>query len=127
MASDSTSTTELTAFFQTFSNNYIVTDVLSNDFSTTSVLPTSYYATSFNAVPKIETANMISLYATLSSLANSPNSNIYLRSYNGNSKTLSQEYVLPVLNKSLQATFALEIITHEPDASKITKMIPAVE
>jgi hypothetical protein len=127
IASDPTAAGPLTGFFQTFSNNYIVTDVLSNDFSTTAVLPTSGYATSFNAVPKIQTTIMGNLYATLSSLVNSPNSNIYLRSYDGHSKTLSQEYVIPVLNKSLQATFALEIITQEPDASKITKMIPAVE
>jgi len=127
IASDRSASGNVTAFFQTFSNNYIVTDVLKNDFLTTAILPTSGYATSFNAVPKIQTTIMGNLYATLSALVNSPNSNIYLRSYNGNPKTLSQEYVIPILNKSLQATFALEIITQEPDASKITKMIPAVE
>jgi len=127
IASDSAAEATLTPFFQTFSNNYIVTDLCSRDFPTTAVLPTSYYATSFNAVPKIQTSNMSNLYTTMSSLVNSPNSNIYLRSYDGHAKTLSQEYVIPILNKSLQATFALEIITREPDASKITKMIPVVE
>lgn len=125
--SDPAGALPLPTFFQTFSNNYIVTDVLNNDFSTTAVLPTSGYATSFNAVPKIQTSNMSNLYVTLSTLVASPNSSIYLRSYNGHAKTFSQEYVMPILNKSLQATFALEIITQEPDASKITKMIPAVE
>ena len=123
----------LGSFLQTFSNNYIITDVSRNDFLTTAILPTSFYATSFNAVPKIQTSSMGALYATLSSLVNSSNSNIYLRSYvdpvttNPSGPTLSQQYVMPMLNKCLQATFALEIITQEPDASKITKMIPAVE
>ena len=75
---------------------------------------------------------MSSVYSTFSALSVT-NCNICLRSYTSqtgtipNTKTFSQDYVLPILNKNLQATFALEIITQEPDASKIAKMIPASE
>jgi hypothetical protein len=132
ISSDSKSTTALTALFQTFSNNYIVTDICSGDFATTAVLPIASYGTSFLAAPKISTSNMSSVYATFSTLS-ATTCNICLRSYTSqtgsipNTKTFSQDYVLPILNKNLQATFALEIITQEPDARKIVKMIPASE
>jgi len=132
IASDPKSSLNLTALFQTFSNNYIVTDICSGDFATTAVLPTSGYGTSFIAVPKIANGTMTSIYNTLSALSLTQ-CNICLRSYSAqtgtipNTRTFSQDYVVPILNKNLQATFALEIVTQEPDASKITKMIPANE
>lgn len=132
ISSDAKSTSNLTALFQTFSNNYIVTDICSGDFATTSVLPSSGYCTSFMAVPKIANGTMSTVYNTLSALSYTQ-CNICLRSYSSqtgtipNTRTFSQDYVVPILNKNLQATFALEIVTQEPDASKITKMIPATE
>ena len=132
ISSDSASTSALRALFQTFSNNYIVTDICSGDFATSSVLPIASYGTSFLAAPKISTSNMSNVYSTFSALSLTT-CNICLRSYTSqtgsipNTKTFSQDYVLPFLNKNLQATFALEIITQEPDASKIVKMIPASE
>jgi hypothetical protein len=132
ISSDSNSTPVLTALFQTFSNNYIVTDILSGYFATSRVLPIASYGTSFLAAPKISTINMGSVYSTFSTLS-ATTCNICLRSYASqtgsipNTKTFSQDYVLPILNKNLQATFALEIITQEPDARKIVKMIPASE
>jgi hypothetical protein len=133
MLSDPASTSNFAALFQTFSNNYLVTDICDSDFVPNSILPIANYGTSFNAVPRIQTSTMSNLYTTLCAIIQSSSSNIYLRSYSetlGGSRsgpTFSQEYVLPILNKNLQATFALEIITQEPDASKITKMIPASE
>ena len=133
MISDPATTSNFAALFETFSNNYMVTDICSQDFAPTAILPIANYGTSFNAVPRIQTSNMSNLYTTLSSIFNSASPNIYFRSYaetlSGlrSGPTFSQEYVLPILNKNLQATFALEIITQEPDASKITKMIPATE
>lgn len=132
IASDSNTTQYLTALLQTFSNNYIVTDICSGDFTTSTVLPISSYATSFLAVPKISNGSMSNVYTTLSELSRNQ-SNICFRSCSQPTgtipvtKTFSQDYVVPILNKNLQATFALEIITQEPDASKITKMIPASE
>lgn len=131
--SDPATTPNLAAFFQTFSNNYLVTDICNQDFVPSAILPIANYGTSFNAVPRIQTSTMSNLYTTLSGIFNSASSNIYLRSYaetlsgSPSGPTFSQEYVLPILNKNLQATFALEIITQEPDASKIAKMIPATE
>ena len=132
ITSDSKSTSDLKSLFKTFSNNYIVTDICVGDFATTAILPIASYGTSFLAAPKISTSNMSSVYTTLSALSVTT-CNICLRSYTSqtgtipNTKTFSQDYVLPILNKNLQATFALEIITQEPDASKIVKMIPASE
>jgi len=132
ISSDSNSTSTLRALFQTFSNNYIVTDICNGDFATSAVLPIASYGTSFLAAPKISTSNMTSVYTTLSALSVTT-CNICLRSYASqtasipNTKIFSQDYVLPILNKNLQATFALEIVTQEPDASKIVKMIPASE
>ena len=132
ISSDSRSTPNLTKLLQTFSNNYIVTDICSGDFSPSAVLPIASYGTSFMAAPKISTSNMSSVYSTFSALSLTT-CNICLRSYSQstgtipNTKTFSQDYILPILNKNLQATFALEIITQEPDASKIVKMIPASE
>ena len=132
ISSDSNTTSNLKRLFQTFSNNYIVTDIFSGDFATSSVLPIASYGTSFLAAPRIFTSNMSSVYSTFSALSLTT-SNICLRSYSQptgtipNTKTFSQDYVMPILNKNLQATFALEIITREPDASKIVKMIPASE
>ena len=132
ISSDSNATSNLRKLFETFSNNYIVTDICSGDFTPSAVLPIASYGTSFLAAPKISTTNMSSVYSTFSALSVT-NCNICLRSYTSqtgtipNTKTFSQDYVLPILNKNLQATFALEIITQEPDASKIAKMIPASE
>ena len=132
IASDTNATPNLTKLFQTFSNNYIVTDICSGDFTPSAVLPIASYGTSFLAAPKISTGNMSSVYSTFSALSVTT-CNICLRSYGSqtgtipNTRTFSQDYVLPILNKNLQATFALEIITQEPDASKIVKMIPASE
>lgn len=132
IASDSRTTPQLTALFQTFSNNYIVTDICSGDFTPSAVLPISSYGTSFIAVPNIANGTMGNVYATLSALSMTQ-CNICLRSYSTqtgtipNTRTFSQDYVMPILNKNLQATFALEIVTREPDASKITKMIPVIE
>jgi len=132
IASDPLATPALNALFQTFSNNYIVTDICAGDFTPTSVLPVARFGTSFMAVPKIAVSNMSNVYTTLSALSRTT-SNICLFSYSSqtgtipNTRTFSQDFVIPVLNKNLQATFALEIITQEPDASKIVKMIPATE
>jgi len=132
IASDSNSTSVMTALLQTFSNNYIVMDICSTDFIPSRVLPISSYGTSFVAVPKIPSGTMSNIYTTLSALSKTQ-CNICFRSCSQSSgtipvtRTFSQDYVVPILNKNLQATFALEIITQEPDASKITKMIPANE
>ena len=132
IASDTRSTALLTSLIQSFSNNYIVTDVFSNDFATSSILPIASYGTSFAAAPKISNGTMSNVYTTFNTLSQTT-CNICLRSYTSqtgsipNTRTFSQDYVIPVLNKNLQATFALEIITKEPDVSKITKMIPASE
>ena len=132
ISSDANATSNLAKLFQTFSNNYIVTDICTGDFVTSNVLPIASYGTSFLAAPKISTSNMSSVYTTLSALSLTT-CNICLRSYAQptgtipNTKTFSQDYVLPILNKNLQATFALEIVTQEPDARKIVKMIPASE
>jgi hypothetical protein len=132
IASDSNATQYLTALLQTFSNNYIVTDIYNLDFGSSAVLPISSVGTSFVAVPKIPNGTMSNVYTTFSELSRNQ-CNICFRScseQNGTipvERTFSQDYVMPILNKNLQATFALEIITREPDASKITKMIPANE
>jgi hypothetical protein len=126
ITSDIRSTASLVSLFQTFSNNYIVTDIFSGDFSPSAVLPIASYGTSFMAVPKILNGTMSNVYTTMNTLAQTT-CNICLRSYSvqagtiPNTRTFSQDYVIPILNKNLQATFALEIITKEPDASKITK------
>ena len=107
-------------------------DICSTDFIPSRVLPISSYGTSFVAVPKIPSGTMSNIYTTLSALSKTQ-CNICFRSCSQSSgtipvtRTFSQDYVVPILNKNLQATFALEIITQEPDASKITKMIPANE
>ena len=132
IASDIQSTAPLVSLLQSFSNNYTVTDVFSNDFATSAVLPIANYGTSFAAAPKIPNGTMSNVYTNFNTLSQTT-CNICLRSYSvesgtiPNTRTFSQDYVIPILNKNLQATFALEIITKEPDASKITKMIPASE
>jgi hypothetical protein len=132
IASDTQSTVPLVSLLQSFSNNYTVTDIFSKDFATSAVLPIASYGTSFAAAPKILNGTMSNVYTTMNLLSQTT-CNICLRSYSvqsgtiPNTRTFYQDYVIPILNKNLQATFALEIITKEPDASKITKMIPASE
>jgi hypothetical protein len=103
----------------------LVTDVLSNDFSTQAIFPTVAYGTSFMAVPRASNVFMTwsGLSVTTSSLclqqySTAPNSFMQVRSF-------STDQWIPIMNVNTQAAFALEIVTQEPDTSKMkTENIP---
>lgn len=124
-ASDPSATPYTTAFFNALSNGMLVTDVLSNDFSTQAIFPTVAYGTSFMAVPRASNVFMTwsGLSVTTSSLclqqySTAPNSFMQRRSF-------STDQWIPFMNVNTQAAFALEIVTQEPDTSKMkTENIP---
>lgn len=125
LISDASATQYTSAFFNALSNGMIVTDVLSNDFSTQQIFPTTAYGTSFMAVPKASNA-----YVTWSGLVNTTSS-LCLQQYASapqsflENRSFSYDQWLPIMNINAQAVFALEIYVNEPDISKIKENIPA--
>jgi hypothetical protein len=121
LVSDASSTPNTTAFFDALSNGMLVTDIVSNDFSTTSIFPTVAYGTSFMAVPKAS-----NVYSTWSALATTTSS-LCLQRYTTapaaypflQTRSFSSDYWIPILNINAQATFALEVSVQEPDISKM--------
>jgi len=124
--SDPSGTAYTSAFFNALSNGMLVTDVLSNDFSTQAIFPTMGYGTSFMAVPKA--SNVFMTWSGLSVTTSS----LCLQQYAAapysflQSRTFANDQWLPIMNVNSQASFALEIIVKEPDISKMKgENIPA--
>jgi len=124
LVSDPSTSQYGTAFFNALSNGMLVTDVLSNDFSTQQIFPTMAYGTSFMAVPKASNA-----YVTWSGLINTTSS-LCLQQYATapqpflQSRSFSYDRWIPIMNVNTQAAFALEIRVNEPDIRKIKENIP---
>lgn len=131
IAADSAVTSSMKAFLDLFQNNFIVTSICDSqaDFSANYTFPIHNIGTSFIAVPWSQTIPQASnIYVTISTLISSV-SQVCLQAYtNGpaftSNRSFSQDYVMPMLNTDLQATFVLQITTLEPDTSKIKKIIP---
>lgn len=131
---DISTTSNLNQVFNLLSNDFLVTDICDSDFNVPGILPIVSYGTSFLGVPKNHgnLDGMISLYNTLSIAANTL-SQICLQEYSGVSqvdlsftqrRTLTKDYVVPILNINLQPAYAFEITSLEPDTKKLQKIIP---
>jgi len=125
LVSDASSTPATSAFFNALSNGMLVTDIISNDFSTTSIFPTTAYGTSFMAVPLAS-----NVYSTWSSLATTT-SCLCLQQYTTapypflQNRSFSFDHWIPIINLNVQAAFALEVSVLEPDISKMkVEIIP---
>jgi hypothetical protein len=134
IASDPSSSMYMTQYTSLLSNNFIVTDVCDKDFPTQNIFPIADVATSFTAVPKIQGgyAGLSNAYATMSGLMQTI-SGICLQQYTNvtqsnlsfaQARTFSQDFVIPMMNTNLQATYAFEITSLEPDSKKLKKIIP---
>jgi hypothetical protein len=123
LVSDNSGNQYTSAFFNALSNGMIVTDILSNDFSTQTIFPTMAYGTSFMAVPKAS-----NVYMTWSGLAMTTSS-LCLQEYSSaphpfmQSRSFSYDLWLPIMNINTQAAFALDITVQEPDTSKFKREI----
>jgi hypothetical protein len=125
LVSDASATPATSAFFNALSNGLLVTDIVSNDFSTTSIFPTMAYGTSFMAVPIAS-----NVYSTWSTLATTTSS-LCLQKYTTapypflQNRSFSSDRWIPIMNLNVQAAFALEVSVNEPDISKMkVEIIP---
>ena len=125
LVSDASATPATSAFFNALSNGLLVTDIISNDFSTASIFPTMAYGTSFMAVPIAS-----NVYSTWSTLATTTSS-LCLQKYTTapypflENRSFSSDRWIPIMNLNVQAAFALEVSVNEPDISKMkVEIIP---
>ena len=133
IAADSKCTPQLSAFMNLLSNNFIVTDVCGSDFTVPNSFPLiTNIGTSFTAVPKVAGyAGMSNSVTTICGLVRTL-SQVCLQQYTGvpsslsfaGNRTLTQDYVIPMMNLNVQATFVLEVTTMEPDSKNIQRIIP---
>lgn len=131
---DPSASQALQDFVGLMSNGFLVTDICTSDFAVSNMLPTVAYGTSFTAVPKTVSnlAGIVSTYNTLS-FAHSTISRICFQQYSGvsqfslsftQSRTFSQDYVIPIMNINIQPRYAFEITVLEPDTKNLQKIIP---
>ena len=133
IAADSKCTPQLSAFLNLLSNNFMVTDVCGSDFTVPNSFPLiTSIGTSFTAVPKVSGfAGMSNSVTTICALVRTL-SQVCLQQYTGvpsnlsfaGKRTLTQDYVIPIMNLNVQATFVLEVTTMEPDSKNIQRIIP---
>ena len=133
ITSDRRCTPQLSAFMNLLSINFIVTDICGSDFTVPNSFPLiTNIGTSFTAVPKVSGfAGMSNSVTTICGLVRTL-SHVCLQQYTGvpnnlsfaRTRTLTQDYVIPMMNLNVQATFVLEVTTMEPDSKNIQRIIP---
>jgi len=130
---DAQLTPALSGLFTLLSNSVLVTDICANDFPVNYILPTQSVGSSFFAVPKIS-GGFAGISNTFVAISNAVNnlSQICLQQYGiavgspsfCTTRTLAQDYPLPIMNKNMQACYTLAVSTLEPNMSNFKKIIP---
>jgi hypothetical protein len=128
--SDPSATSALRSAFSLLSNDFIVCDICSSDFTASHILSSCDVGTSFTAVPKLVggVTGIINAYTIFSNVSSST-PNVCLQKYNLSSagipfaaqRTFSQDYPLPLMNKNMQATYVMEITTLQPNIKVLKK------
>ena len=149
MMNDDNTTDDIYYFLDTlYSNSIIVTSVYDFNISAYPLLDAAY---GFDAVFKTTGfQNMLDIYSNLSVLAYNPSSTLYTWTNDWGSNvsgdralvlpssiyfssnsisetipgTFAGNYVLPIMNLNMQATYAFEVTTLEADTTKLQKIIP---
>jgi hypothetical protein len=122
--SDPSATPALRNAFAYLSNDFIVCDICSSDFTAPHILSSCDVGTSFTAVPKLSggIAGISNAYVAFSNISSST-PNVCLQKYNISSagvpfaarRTFSQDYPLPLMNKNMQANYVMEITPLQPN------------
>ena len=128
--SDPSATPALRSAFSLLSNDFIVSDICSTDFTPSHILSSCDVGTSFTAVPKLVggVAGITTAYTIFSNVSSST-PNVCLQKYNLSSagipfaaqRTFSQDYPLPLMNKNMQAAYVMEITTLQPNIKVLKK------
>lgn len=128
--SDPSATPALRNAFSLLSNDFIVCDICSTDFTPSNILSSCDVGTSFTAVPKLigGIAGITNAYTIFSNVSSST-PNVCLQKYNISSagipfaaqRTFSQDYPLPLMNKNMQVAYAMEITTLQPNVKALKK------
>lgn len=128
--SDPSATPALRNAFAYLSNDFIVCDICSSDFTAPNILSSCDVGTSFTAVPKLNggVAGISNAFVAFSNISSST-PNVCLQKYNISSaglpfvatRTFSQDYPLPLMNKNMQAAYVMEITTLQPNINALKK------
>jgi hypothetical protein len=128
--SDPSATPALRNAFAYLSNDFIVCDICSADFTAAHILSSCDVGTSFTAVPKLSGGipGISNAYVAFSNISSST-PNVCLQQYNlscagipfAARRTFSQDYPLPLMNKNMQATYVMEITTLQPNIKVLKK------
>jgi hypothetical protein len=128
--SDPSATSALRSAFTLLSNDFIVSDICSSDFTPSNILSSCDVGTSFTAVPKLigGITGITNAYVAFSNVSSST-PNVCLQQYNLSStgipfaarRTFSQDYPLPLMNRNMQAAYVMEITTLHPNIKVLKK------